>query len=95
MTIVDCPVRLVKEAGAVQKVAEARTFEAVLAPLDLGRGAAPGFPLAEYRCRSQSSAGPAIAQVIDAISSGFVSDEISSYGRAPFSHPPGISYPPS
>jgi hypothetical protein len=48
MTIVDCPVRLVEEAGAVQKVAEARTFEAVLAPLDLGRGAAPGFTLKNW-----------------------------------------------
>ena len=44
-TIVDSPVRLMEEAGAVQKVAETRTFEAVLAPLDLGRGAASGFPL--------------------------------------------------
>jgi hypothetical protein len=45
MTIVDRPVRLVEEAGTVQKVAEARTFEAVFAPLDLGRRAAPGLPL--------------------------------------------------
>jgi hypothetical protein len=34
---------LVEVAGAVQKVAEARTFEAVLAPLDLGRRASPGY----------------------------------------------------
>src|SRR4051812_36182980 len=45
MTIVDSPVRLMEEAGAVQKVAEARSFEAVLAPLNLGRGAGPGPPL--------------------------------------------------
>jgi hypothetical protein len=48
MTIVDRPVRLVEEAGTVQKVAEARTFEAVSAPLDLGRGTAPGFPLENW-----------------------------------------------
>ena len=48
MTIINGPVRLVKIAGAVQKVAEARTFEAVLAPLDLGRGAAPGSPLENW-----------------------------------------------
>src|ERR1700688_1884935 len=47
MAIVDCPVSLVEEAGTIQEVAEARTFEAVFPPFDLGRGAPPCLPL-EY-----------------------------------------------
>ena len=45
MAIVDSPVSLVEEASAVQEVAEARTFEAVLSPLDLGRRTSPGLSL--------------------------------------------------
>ena len=39
---------LVEEAGAIQEVAEARAFEAVFPPFDLGRRAPPRLPL-EYR----------------------------------------------
>ncbi len=42
------PVSLVEEAGAIQEVAEARAFEAVFPPFDLGRRAPPRLPL-EYR----------------------------------------------
>lgn len=45
MTVVNRAVRLVEIAGAVQKVAELRSIEAVLPPIDLGRGACPRLPL--------------------------------------------------
>ena len=47
MAIVDRPVRLGEEAGAVQKVTQARAFESVFPPLDLGCRTPPSLPL-EY-----------------------------------------------
>jgi hypothetical protein len=46
MTVVDSPVGLVEEAGAVQKVAEARSFEAVLPPGSSAEKVHPNFPRA-------------------------------------------------
>jgi hypothetical protein len=43
MAIIDSPVSLVEEACAVQEVAKARAFEAVLSPLDLGRRTSSGL----------------------------------------------------
>src|SRR5579871_1660960 len=43
MAVVYCPVSLVKEADAVEQIAQARTFEAVLPPIDLGCAAAPSL----------------------------------------------------
>src|SRR6516225_4190730 len=48
MAIVDRPVSLVEKAGAVQEVAQARPFEAVFPPLDLGRRTAPGLALENW-----------------------------------------------
>ena len=45
MAVVDGPVGLVEEAGAVQQIAELRAREAVFPPVDLGGAAAPGLPL--------------------------------------------------
>ncbi|WOH56904.1 MULTISPECIES: hypothetical protein [Bradyrhizobium] len=44
MTVVDRAVRSVEVAGAVQQVPEVCSVEAVLAPLDLRRGACPRLP---------------------------------------------------
>jgi len=43
MAVINSTVSLVKEANAVQQVAELRTRKAVFAPVDLGRAACPGL----------------------------------------------------
>jgi hypothetical protein len=45
VTIVDRPVSLVEEASAIQEVTQARPFETVLSPFDLGCRAAPSLAL--------------------------------------------------
>ena len=48
MAIVDRPVSLVEETSAAQEITQARAFESVFPPLDLGRRTTPSLPL-EYR----------------------------------------------
>ena len=48
MAVVDRSMSLVEEAGAVQRVTQARGFESVFPPLDLGCRTPPSLPL-EYR----------------------------------------------
>ena len=45
VAVVNRPVGLVEVSGAVEEVAEARPFEAVLPPLDFGRRTAPSLAL--------------------------------------------------
>jgi hypothetical protein len=45
MAVVDRPVSLMEEAGTFQEIAQARAFEAVLSPFDIGCRAAPSLAL--------------------------------------------------
>jgi hypothetical protein len=49
MAVVDGSMSLVEEPSAIQEIAEAGSFEAMFAPLDLGRGTTPGLALEEAR----------------------------------------------